>query len=165
MHAGCPLPNSPTQAGGLSVACGSFVRGFVVLGVSGKWVRSSVCQTTSVRPSPTGSNFRQWIVTLFICVQWKNIIRIDLVYDQPFPNDRRRGAVTDSDYPLESGVFFMTLKFDQYEKKWQYDSDGNRVCTMLRKRNRSWTASAGAGCIFSGGDTTNWTGGGGKGAQ
>ena len=27
------------------------------------------------------------------------------------------------------------LQPDQYEKKWHYDSDGNRVCTMIRKRN------------------------------
>ena len=32
-------------------------------------------------------------------------------------------------------AFFMMLKLDQYENKWHYGSDGNRVCTMLRKCN------------------------------
>ena len=31
-------------------------------------------------------------------------------------------------------AFFTTLKLDQYRELWHYDSDGNRVCTSLRKR-------------------------------
>ena len=29
----------------------------------------------------------------------------------------------------------MMLKLDLYEKKWHNGSDGNRMCTMLRRRN------------------------------
>ena len=32
-------------------------------------------------------------------------------------------------------AFFMMLKLDQYKKVWHLDSDGNRVCTLLRMRN------------------------------
>ena len=85
-----PLQSYPTQAGGLRVACGSGERGIVVLGVCGKWV----CQTTSVRPWPTGSN-RIWqsdfsgsgTSRFSLVCKGRKIIRVD---------DRRRGAVTDS---------------------------------------------------------------------
>ena len=32
-------------------------------------------------------------------------------------------------------AFVMMLKLHQFQKKWQYDLGGNRVCTMFRKRD------------------------------
>ena len=70
----------------------------------------------------------------------RSIFRVDLVYDQPFTDDRRRG---DCEQSLEYGnrcgalgnFFFLMLQSDQYEKQWHYHTDGNQVHTMLRKRN------------------------------
>ena len=38
-------------------------------------------------------------------------------------------------YGALGDVFFKMLKHDQHKKVWHYESDGNRVCTSLRKRN------------------------------
>ena len=38
-------------------------------------------------------------------------------------------------YGALGDFFFMMLQSDPHDKKWHYDSNGNGVCTMLRKRN------------------------------
>ena len=44
--------------------------------------------------------------------------------------------------------FFMMLNLDQHKKVWHYDLDGNRVCTMLRKRNLFMDSIRGDGLQF-----------------
>ena len=43
--------------------------------------------------------------------------------------------IEENKYRALGDFFFMMLQSDLNEQKWHYDSDGNRVCTMLRKRS------------------------------
>ena len=113
----------------LRVACGSGVRGFVVLGVCGKWVIS--LSKTSIRPWPAGSHRfrqsdRQWIVTLVPCAQWKKLLYASMWYmispllttdDAVMLRTVTSRWNEGNRYGALGYAFFMMLKLDQYEKK------------------------------------------------
>ena len=72
-----------------------------------------------------------------------NIAWDNLEYDQPFVDSGRCGKVQDNSQPLECGlscgepgeIFFQFLHNDPFAKHWYYDAEGNKLCTMLKKRN------------------------------
>ena len=79
----------------------------------------------------------------------RNVKRVVMVYDQPSPDDRRRGDVTYTNLPMERGgtgvgvvvyAFFMMLKRGPIREEMNVRCYGSVT--------RSWTVSSGVGFIF-----------------
>ena len=73
----------------------------------------------------------------------KGILRVDMVFHIPLltTDDAVKSRTVTcrwnvvNRYGALGDFYFMMLQSDKYEKQSDYDSDGNQVYTMLRKRN------------------------------
>ena len=156
LHAGGPLPSLPTPSCGMRVACGSGVRGFVVLGCLWNEVSLFVCQTTSTvtdRLKRCGqSKVTQAAGTSrFAPASNGTILRI--ISPLLTTDDVGCRTVTSrwnvGSHSGEMGeFFFMLLHTDPHEKHRHADSDGIKTYTMLKKNNpfvagfRKWCSVA-----------------------
>ena len=160
-YSGCVSPftlhfrRNVLHAGGShTVSCwvggsGSSVRGFVVLGICGTKVRSSVSRTTLTVTTRLKCAGR-------ICERWRNpFMGQPGTLSAPYwPRTKRcrtyaRRWNVGSCFGKMGEMFFQLLHNDPFAKHWYCDSESNKLCTLRKKRNPLLESSPKWGLQFS----------------